>query len=96
MPTGMTSSEIAKAATDATQRAIDAGRYLIVAYRIETVDGKFHVAQEFNAVDFPHGDYNKILLMLRDRLSEELNKAARAVKDASRGPVVAEAEHASD
>lgn len=96
MPTGMTPSEIAKAAVDATQQAIDAGRFLIVAYRIETVNGKATLRQDFNAVDFPHGDYHEAVHMLRNRLSEELNKATREVKDASRGAVAAEAERASN
>ncbi len=83
MTDGTIQLSIAENARQSLERALKTGRCLVGVWRIE--DGK--ILHNFVALDFPHGDYDQCIRMLRNQMVEQLEAETRKVQQASRGTV---------
>lgn len=91
---GMTQSIIANTALEDLQRALESGRCLVAIAHVEG-DMPARIVLNFHAVDFPHGDYNTFIKLVRNEMAKELHRiqqdVVRAAAVATR-PLVDESE----
>ncbi len=70
---GMTPSTIANSAKMAIDEASGHGRFLVTIFHVEP-GTPAKIVMRFEASDFPHGDYNTCIRLLRNKMEQEIQR----------------------